>query len=100
MHKVDVGLVLSTTGPYGALGRNALAGAQMAINDLGAEKGVQINAHHVDPQGRPELYRSMTADLLARRDVRHLVGGITSWSRKDMIPVLERYGALLWYPCR
>ncbi|AUM75148.1 transporter substrate-binding protein [Paracoccus jeotgali] len=99
MHKVDIGLVFSTTGPYGALGRNALAGAQLAIRELAADDAVRIDAHHVDPQGRPELYRSMTAELLAERGIRHLVGGITSWSRKDMIPVLERYGALLWYPC-
>ncbi len=99
MHEIDIGLVFSTTGPYGALGRNALAGARMAVDELAQNGALRINARHVDPAGRPELYQSMTADLLAQGGIRHLVGGITSWSRKDMIPVLERHRALLWYPC-
>lgn len=99
MHEIDIGLVFSTSGPYGALGRNALAGARMAIDELAEEGALRINARHVDPAGRPDLYQSMTADLLAEGGIRHLVGGITSWSRKDMIPVLERHRALLWYPC-
>jgi ABC-type branched-subunit amino acid transport system substrate-binding protein len=28
---------------------------------------------------------------------RHVIGTITSWSRKDVLPVIERHGALLWY---
>lgn len=99
MDRIDVGLMFSTTGPYGGLGRNALAGARMAVGELAQDGLLDINVHHADPEGQPELYQSMTDELLAKGQLRHLVGGITSWSRKDMIPVLERHGALLWYPC-
>ena len=26
------------------------------------------------------------------------IGCVTSWSRKEVIPVLERHGGTLWYP--
>ena len=30
---------------------------------------------------------------------RHIIGCITSWSRKEVIPVLEKAGGTLWYAC-
>ncbi|SFQ69375.1 branched-chain amino acid transport system substrate-binding protein [Roseivivax halotolerans] len=98
MLSLDIGLVFSTTGPYAALGRAARAGAQMAIADLECEGRARITPMHRDPGGCPRNYEIMTADIL-RAGVSHVVGAITSWSRKDMIPVLERHGGLLWYPC-
>jgi len=91
--------MFSTTGPYAALGQSALDGAMMAvreINDAGALHLVPVAA---DPQGVPSEYERLATELLTGGGLRHIVGGITSWSRKDMIPVMERHGALLWYPC-
>lgn len=51
-----------------------------------------------DPAGDAESYERSTAEIL-ETNTRHIIGAITSWSRKDMIPVLERMGGLLWYPC-
>lgn len=98
MLEFDLGLVFSTSGPYAALGQAGLAGAELAIADLEREGIARIAPVTCDPAGRPEAYEAMTRDILAG-GVSHVVGAITSWSRKDMIPVLERYGAMLWYPC-
>jgi branched-chain amino acid transport system substrate-binding protein len=95
----EIGLVFSTTGPYAALGRSALAGAQMALKEVNGSGRVRLTARVGDPRGIPNEYDRITADILADGEVRQIVGGITSWSRKDMIPVLERMSALLWYPC-
>ncbi len=93
-----LGLLFSTTGPYAALGAAPRAGAELAARELGAcGRPVEIIAR--DPAGQPENYERLTGDLLARSHVRHVIGAITSWSRKDMAPVLERHGGLLWYPC-
>jgi len=99
MRTYSVGLLFSTSGPYSALGRSALDGALMAIDEVNAAGRVQLSARHCDPQGVPEKYESMTRDMVQNGRLRHVVGGITSWSRKDVIPVLEKHGALLWYPC-
>ena len=98
MDRFDLGLVFSTTGPYAALGKAARAGAEMAIADLAREGVAQITPMICDPAGRPDAYEAMTREIL-EQGVSHVAGAITSWSRKDMIPVLERHGGLLWYPC-
>jgi len=98
MKTFELGLVFSTTGPYAALGQAARVGADLAIADLEREGVARIVPVHRDPGGRPEDYEAMTAEILGG-GVSHVVGAITSWSRKDMIPVLERYGGMLWYPC-
>ena len=93
-----LGLIFSTTGSYAALGRSALAGALGAIEQTRRAGGIGIEPVIRDPGGDPALYEAQTAELLDA-GVRNIIGAITSWSRKDMIPVLERKGGLLWYPC-
>lgn len=96
---ITVGLVLSTSGPYARLGQSALAGAEMAVAEVNAAGRVRLEPRRCDPGGSPALYDRLVDELLTDLMVRHVVGRITSWIRKDMIPVLERRRALLWYPC-
>ncbi len=95
---LKLGLLFSTTGPYAALGQSALAGALGAIDALAEAGTARIEAVIRDPGGDHALYETQAAGLLDD-GVRNIVGAITSWSRKDLIPVLERKGGLLWYPC-
>ncbi len=37
--------------------------------------------------------------MIRDHGVRHIIGCVTSWSRKEVIPVLEKFGATLWYAC-
>ncbi|MGB8622763.1 MAG: transporter substrate-binding protein [Paracoccaceae bacterium] len=99
MRTYRIGLIFSTSGAYAALGQSALAGATMAVEEVNAAGRISLDAVHCDPEGVPENYERLTETALADGQCRHIVGGITSWSRKDMIPILERRGALLWYPC-
>jgi branched-chain amino acid transport system substrate-binding protein len=93
-----LGLVFSTTGSYGALGQSALAGALGAMETLARRGAAPIAPVIADPGGDLAAYERMTRTML-ESGVRHIVGAITSWSRKEMIPLLERHGGLLWYPC-
>ena len=97
MTRIERGLIFSTSGSYAALGRNARAGALAAIADLRTAGAADIAAIERDPGGDPGAYERAASDLMDR-GVRQVVGAITSWSRKDMIPVLARRGGLLWYP--
>ncbi|WOI57119.1 transporter substrate-binding protein [Palleronia sp. LCG004] len=94
---LKLGLIFSTTGSYAALGRSALAGALGAIEGLAERDGIRIEPVIRDPGGDVARYEAAASELLDQ-GVRHIVGAITSWSRKDMIPVLERKDGLLWYP--
>ncbi|MBS1302017.1 transporter substrate-binding protein [Loktanella sp. SALINAS62] len=95
---LKLGLIFSTSGSYAALGQSALAGALGAIDALKESGIADITPVIRDPGGDVSRYEKAAAELLDD-GVQHLLGAITSWSRKDMIPVLERKGGLLWYPC-
>jgi branched-chain amino acid transport system substrate-binding protein len=98
---IAVGLLFSTEGPYAAIAREGLAGASMAIRELNAHADLpfELRAEHRDPAGATERYARLAQELIAGAGARHIVGCTTSWSRKEVIPVLEKHGAMLWYPC-
>lgn len=52
-----------------------------------------------DPQGNADRYATLCQEMLRAHRLRHVVGCTTSWSRKEVIPVVEKNDALLWYPC-
>lgn len=93
-----LGLIFSTTGSYAALGQSALAGALGAIETLQSTGTPSITPVIADPGGDIAEYDRLTRSLLDD-GIRHILGAITSSSRKEMIPLLERHGGLLWYPC-
>ncbi|MYM56332.1 transporter substrate-binding protein [Thalassovita mangrovi] len=99
MPDFQIGLLFSTSGPYSALGQSARDGALLALEEVNAAGEVRLRARIADPQGVPSEYERLIGEMVKDGDINHVVGGITSWSRKDMIPVLERHGGLLWYPC-
>lgn len=99
MKDFKVGLLFSTSGPYAALGQSALDGALMALDEVNAAGGIRLSPVMADPRGIPMEYERLTGEMVQGGGLRHIVGGITSWSRKDIIPVLERQGGMLWYPC-
>ena len=96
---IPLAILFSTTGAYSAIGREALDGALMALSEVNADPsfGFRLRPDLGDPGGVSERYAAMAQDQLRQRGCRHILGGITSWSRKDMIPVVERHNGLLWY---
>ncbi|RKE77535.1 transporter substrate-binding protein [Rhizobium sp. AG855] len=94
-----ISILYSTTGPYAALGREALAGALAAIAEVNADNDLpfRLEPRIDDPAGRAEFYPLRTEAAIRNHGCRHVIGTITSWSRKDVLPAIERNGALLWY---
>lgn len=97
---VPVGVVFSTTGSYATLGRDLLDGTLLAIETVNASPsfGVTLVPDFADPAGSLDAYRSLCEQLLGRRRIRHMIGCYTSSSRKEIIPVVEKFDSLLWYP--
>ncbi|MBB4952172.1 branched-chain amino acid transport system substrate-binding protein [Agrobacterium vitis] len=98
-HLIPVSLLYSTTGPYGALGREAVDGALAAIAETNADPTLSFQIEPVieDPAGSAERYAMFAETAVRQKGCRHIVGSITSSSRKEILPVVERHGALLWY---
>lgn len=102
MHKrVKIGFLFSTTGPYAAIGRDCRDGAALALAELAeaAPGALAFDAIYADPQGDPRRYLDEARQMLREKGCRQIVGTITSIARKEVIPLVEKHDALLWYMC-
>ena len=97
---IPLGIIFSTTGSYRTVGQEMLDGALLALEEINgsSEFDFKLAPSFCDPAGDLANYRTMCEDLLRDRSVRHIVGCYTSSSRKEVIPAIEKYDALLWYP--
>lgn len=98
---IPIGLLFSRSGPYWAPGQQGFYGASAAIEAINASGAYpfELVAHDADPEGNTDRYAGLCRDMIRRTGLRHVVGCTTSWSRKEVIPVVEKADALLWYPC-
>lgn len=94
-----IGILFSTTGSYGTVGRTMLNGALMACHEVNEDEssGVSLRPVIANPQSELVAY-APEADKMLQSGIRHVVGCYTSSSRKDVIPLFEKRDAILWYP--
>lgn len=94
-----IGILISTTGTYGTVGRSILNGALLACAQINADAdaAITLEPHHVNPGGELSAY-STAAKQMIDQGLRHIVGCYTSSSRKEVIPIFEKHDALLWHP--
>ncbi|MBN9244088.1 MAG: transporter substrate-binding protein [Mesorhizobium sp.] len=99
--RVEIGILYSRSGNYGLISESCRLGAMRAIADVNAdpESAVEFVPVERDPQGNADRYAPLCEEMLRGSRMRHVVGCVTSWSRKEVIPVLEKWGASLWYVC-
>jgi ABC-type branched-subunit amino acid transport system substrate-binding protein len=99
LRKYRIGLLFSTTGSYGVVAQSMINGALLAIEHSNENHcgSLMLDPVIADPGGSLEGYQRLCADLL-RDGIRHIIGCYTSSSRKEIIPLIEKYDALLWYP--
>lgn len=101
MDAIRLGILYSTSGPYGAIGRDCRDGVAMAVEDLKAEGRLPLplDVTYGDPGGVPGQYLDLAKQMLRDRGCRHIIGTIISQARKDVTPLIEKYDGLLWYIC-
>ena len=99
--RVEIGILYSRSGNYRLVSDACRAGAYSAIEAVNSDDASPIEFIPVerDPGGNIDLYATGCAEILATSSARHIVGCVTSWSRKEVIPILERAGGTLWYAC-
>lgn len=99
--EIRIGLLYSRSGAYTLLSEACRTGALAAIAAVNGDPGMDLTFVPVerDPGGNVDLYGPMCAEILRESGARHIVGCVTSWSRKEVIPVLDKQGGTLWYAC-
>ncbi|MFW2543668.1 transporter substrate-binding protein [Primorskyibacter sp. 2E107] len=97
---IDLGILFSTSGPYQLLGQASQSGVMKAVEQVNADAALDVAFMPVarDPGGNIDAYAPLCEDILRSSGARHVIGCTTSWSRKEVIPSLERTGGVLWYP--
>ncbi len=96
---VRIGILYSTTGPYGAIGRDAREGAEFAFHEYRARGGSALQPVYFDPHADLAAYLDGARSLIRDHGCRHIIGTITSAARKEVIPLVEKHDGLLWYMC-
>lgn len=98
---VQLGILHSRSGGYELISNACRDGALAAIADVNADPRLPVTFDPVerDPQGNVDRYAPLAEDILRSSSARHIIGCVTSWSRKETIPVLEKLGGTLWYAC-
>jgi ABC-type branched-subunit amino acid transport system substrate-binding protein len=94
--KYRIGLLFSTTGPYGIVAQSMLNGTVLALEEFRSDV-VTLEPVIADPGGSLERYTTLCGRLL-REGIRHIIGCYTSSSRKEIIPLIEKHDSVLWYP--
>ena len=98
---VKIGVLYSRSGSYSLISEACRQGVQKAVADVNAEAAgtVELVPVERDPGGNIDRYAPLCEEMVREHGVLHVIGCVTSWSRKEVIPVLERSGATLWYAC-
>ena len=99
---IVIGLLHSQTGTL-AISETSLRDAELfAIEEINASGGLlgrQLEAKSPDPRSRPlDLFPKRARELCDRGGAAVIFGCWTSSSRKAVIPVLEEFDRLLFYP--
>lgn len=96
---LPLGLLFSTHGPYGRVAHTLLNGALLACAQVNADADlpVRLRPVHVDPAGVLAQYADGAASMIGQ-GIRHICGCYTSSSRKEVLPLIEKHDAQLWYP--
>jgi ABC-type branched-subunit amino acid transport system substrate-binding protein len=98
--RLKIGLLFSTEGPYATISRTMLNGARLAIDEVNANSSYPFLLDPVvaNPRGKNSCYTELAQAMLAGERLVHIVGCYTSSSRKEVLPLFEKYDGLLWYP--
>ena len=98
---IRVGILYSETGVTSTIGLSQLQGALLAIqeiNEAGGVDGREIVPVRHDPQSTPARYAELAEHLIVHDRVNVIFGCYMSSSRKAVIPVIEKWNKLLFYP--
>jgi branched-chain amino acid transport system substrate-binding protein len=98
---IRVGVLFSETGATSTLGRSQLHGTLLAIdeiNEAGGVDGREIVPVRYDPRSDPATYSVLAERLITQDRVNVIFGCYMSSSRKAVLPVVEKWNRLLFYP--
>lgn len=98
---VKIGVLFSQTGKMAVTENAHIKGVLLAceeINEAGGIGGKQISPVLMNPDGDDRKYAEMATDLLVNHGINSIFGCCLSTSRKAVLPIVERFNGILFYP--
>ncbi|NGM88127.1 transporter substrate-binding domain-containing protein [Parapusillimonas sp. SGNA-6] len=98
---IRVGVLFSQTGDISLIETSQLMGTLFAIeeiNESGGINGRELVPVRYDPASSPGLYRVLAERLVLQDKINVIFGCYKSSTRKSVIPVIEKWNRLLFYP--
>ncbi len=97
--RIELGLVFSRSGSYSLISEACRSGVLGAMAQVNGDPTLDVSFVPVerDPGGNFDAYGPLCEEILRDTGARHVMGCITSWSRKEAIPTVEKFGGTLWY---
>ena len=98
---IRVGVLFSRAGITSRVEQSQLLATLFAIHEINADGGIdgrELVAVHYDPECVPQNYRVLAEKLVQEDRVNAIFGCYMSSTRKAVMPVVEKWQRLLFYP--
>ncbi len=98
---IRVGVLFSETGVTSSIEKSQLGGTLLAISEINAAGGIngrEIVPVSYDPQSIPAQFNALAERLILIDKVNIIFGCYMSSTRKAVLPVVEKWNRLLFYP--
>lgn len=98
---VRVGILFSETGVTSTIGISQLQGALLAVDEINEQGGIdgrELVPVRYDAESNPARYAELAERLINVDEVNVIFGCYMSSSRKAVIPIVEKWNKLLFYP--
>ncbi len=98
---IRIGVLFSQTGPMAVTENAHLQGILLACEEINASGGLGgfiLEPIILNPKGDNQRYAEMATELLLKHRVNTIFGCCLSTSRKVVLPIIERYNGVLFYP--
>lgn len=98
---IHVGVLFSNTGVTAPIERTQLSGTLFAIHEVNAAGGIdgrELVPVLYDPQSDAVQYASLAERLILNDNVNVIFGCYMSSTRKAVLPIVEKWNRLLFYP--
>lgn len=98
---IRVGVLFSETGLTSTIGRSQIQGALLAIDEINRSGGIdgrELVPVCYDARSSPAAYAALAERLIVQDKVNVIFGCYMSSSRKAVLPVVEKWNKLLFYP--
>lgn len=96
-----IGILHSLSGTMAESEKPLVDACLLAIDEINSKGGVLgrlIEPVIEDGSSNPEIFQQKAEKIIKKDNITTIFGCWTSFSRKAVKPVIEKYNALLWYP--